>query len=343
MRKRVIFGATALVLAGAVSYPLATKRQWGPDLLADSLYRSGRASLCKSPSLSGDSISVRLQDLGQRPRSDGFEHSWEYTFDAGKLKGGVIDLCSEYGSVRVEGIDGTEGRLLITMSDPFPGGDGAIRDTRLNTAFRSNTGGLRLAMWQQTQGMTTFRSMVQKGARQAMVNVVLELPRTGVYWLNIVVNHQRVTVRSVDVRGVIEGYLSPGADIDVGLAGSFTLRLNNETLKGDWRREVGVDFQGGTTAMFRPLTSSSVEALFTKGDATLMFVGSDVGLDVTATANPGPTTVEIGSTEASGVDTAGTYARSTGFSGAARKVVVRATSAGGAVVVRRAVPPADKP
>lgn len=194
----------------------------------------------------------------------------------------MIDLCTEYGSLRIQGIAGTEGRLVITMSDPFPGGDGAIQDTHLNTSVRADTGGLRVAMWQQTQGMTTFRSMMQKGARPAAVNVVLELPRTGVYRLNLVANHQRVTVQNVDVHGLMEGYLSPGANVDVGLGGPLTLRLNNETLKADWRRDAGVDFQGGTTATFRPLTSASVESILTKGDVALTFVGSDVGLDVIA-------------------------------------------------------------
>jgi len=342
MGKRVIIGSTVLVLAGAVSYSFATRRTWGPDLLGDPLYRSGRASLCKAPTLSGDSIPARTEDLGRTARLAGFEHSWEHRFDAGKLKGGVIHLCSEYGSVRIQGIDATEGRLLVTMSDPFQGGDGAIRDTRLSTSVRSDTGGLRVAMWQETQGMTTFRSIMKKGARPVAVNVVLELPRSGVYWVNLTANHQRITVRNVDVGGVIEGYLSPGADLDVGLGGSLTLRLNNQTLEADWRRDAGVDFQGGTTATLRPLTSSSVEFNFTKGDATLSLVGSDVALDVIANATPGPVTVDIGPTETSGVDTAGTHARSVGYAGAARKVVVRATSGGGAVVVRRGTQPAER-
>jgi hypothetical protein len=312
---------------------------WGPDLLSEPLYRSGRASLCKAPEISGDSIPTRAQDMGQRPRSEGFEHSWEYKFHARMLKGGTIDVCSEYGSIRMQGIEGNEGRLVITMSDPFPSGDVAIRDTRLHTSVRADTGGLRVAMWQETQGMSTFRSMMQKGSRPVAVNVVLELPRTGVYQLRLVANHQRVTVRDVDVRGLIEGYLSPGADLNVGLGGPLTMRLNNETLKADWRRDAGVDFQGGTTATFRPLASASVESFLTKGDVTLSFVGSDVALDVIANAKPGSATVDIGPTEASGVDPSGTYARSVGYARAVRKVAVRATTGGGSVVVRRTATP----
>ena len=342
MRKRVIISTIVLLLGSFAAYVIANKRAWGPDLLGDPLYRSGRASLCKAPGISGDSISAHTQDLGQRPRADGFEHSWEHRFDTGTLKGGVIDLCSEYGSIRIQGIEGTEGRLVITMSDPFPGGDVAIQDTHLNSSIRADTGGLRVAVSQHTQGMTTFRSIMEKGARPVAVNVVLELPRTGVYRLNFIANHQRVTVRNIDVRGRIEGYLSPGADLDVGLGGPLTVRLNNETLKADWRRDAGVDFQGGTTATFRPLVSASVEAIFTKGDVTLSFVGSDVGLDVIAAAKPGSATVDIGPTEVSGADTSGTYARSVGYAGAVRKVAVRATTGGGAVIVRRNTPPTDR-
>src|ERR1044072_5139456 len=243
MRKRTAV-IPLLLLVGILSWSIMT-RKWGPDLLGDPLYQSGRPSLCKAPGVAGDSVPVRTEDLGQRPRSGGFEHSWAHTFDARDLKGGVIHLCSEYGSLRLQGVEGTRGRLLMTISDPFPGGDRAIEDTRVNPSVRADTGGLHFSMWQQTQGMTTFRSMMAKGARPAAVNLVLELPRSGVYSLTLIVNHQRVTVQNVDVRGLIEGYLSPGADLDVGLAGPLTLRLNGETLKADWRRDAGVDFLGG--------------------------------------------------------------------------------------------------
>ena len=338
MGKRVIIATTVLVLAGVASYSLATRRTWGPDLFGDPLYRSGRASLCKPPTVSGDSIPAGTEALGRRARLAGFEHSWEHRFDVGKLKGGVIQVCSEYGSVRIQGITGTEGRLLVTMSDPFPGGEGAIQDTRLSTSIRADTGGLRVAVWQQTQGMTTFRSMLAKGARPAAVNVVLELPRSGVYLLDLIVNHQRVTVQDVDVRGLIEGYLSPGADLDVGLGGPLTLRLNGVTLKAEWRRDAGVDFLGGTTATIRPLATTSVEATVSKGDVALTFLGPDVGLDVIASAKPAQATVDIGPTEARRVDTAGTYARTAGYANTLRKVQVRATSGEGAVIVRRSTP-----
>lgn len=337
MRRRIAL-IPLLLLAGILSWSVMTKRHWGPDLLGDPLYQSGRASLCKAPGVAGDSLPALTEDLGKRPRSDGFEHSWAHSFNAGDLQGGVIHLCSEYGSLRVHGVEGTRGRLLLTISDPFPGGERAIDDTRVNTSVRANAGGLHVSLWQQTQGMTTFRSMMTTGARAAAVNVVLELPRSGVYSLDLIVNHQRVTVRNMDVRGLIEGYLSPGADLDVGLGGPLTLRLNGETLKADWRRDAGVDFLGGTTATFRPLATASVEAILSKGDLALTFVGPDVGLDVIAKATHAPATVDIGPTEGQRVDTAGTYARTAGYANAIRKVQVRATSGGGAVIVRRSTP-----
>jgi hypothetical protein len=334
MHKRVAVIAL-LLLAGILSWSSLTKRRWGPDLLRDPMYQSGRPSLCKGPGVTGDSIPVRSQDLGKRPRSSGLDHSWAYTFEAGDLKGGVIHLCSEYGSLRLQGIEGPRGRLVVTMSDPFPGGERAIEDTRVNISVRADTGGLHVSLWQQTQGMTTFRSMLAKGARPVAVNVLLELPRSGVYSLSLIVNHQRVRVRGLDVRGLIEGYLSPGADLDVGLGGPLTLRLNGETLKADWRREAGVDFLGGTSGTFRLLGTASVDAIVSKGDIALTFVGSDVGLDVIANAKPAPATVDIGPAEAGRVDTAGTYARSAGYGNATRKVQIRATSGGGAVIIRR--------
>lgn len=337
MRKRIAV-IPLLVLVGILSWFIMTKRKWGPDLLGDPLYQSGRPSLCKAPAVAGNSVPARTEDLGQGPRSGGFEHSWAHTFDARDLKGGVIHLCSEYGSLRVQGVEGTRGRLVMTISDPFPGGERAIQDTRVITSVRADTGGLHVSIWQQTQGMTTFRSMLAKGARPAALNLVLELPRSGVYSLSLTVNHQRVTVRNVDVRGLIEGYLSPGADLDVGLAGPLTLRLNGGTLKADWRRDAGVDFLGGTTATFRPLGTASVEAILSKGDVALTFVGPDMGLEVIANAMPAPPTVDIGPTEARHVDTAGMYARSAGYANAIRKVQVRATSGGGAVIVRRSMP-----
>jgi hypothetical protein len=337
MRKRIAV-IPLLLFAGILSWSIVTKRKWGPDLLGDPLYQSGRPSLCKAPGVTGDSVPARTEDLGKRPRSGGFEHSWAHTFDAGDLKGGVIHLCSEYGSLRVQGVEGRRGRLVMTISDPFPGGERAVDDTRVNTSVRANTGGLHVSLWQQTQGMTTFRSMMAKGARPAAVDVVLELPRSGVYSLNLIANHQRMTVRNVDVRGLIEGYLSPGADLDVGLGGPLTLRLNGETLKADWRRDAGVDFLGGTTATFRPLATANVEAILSKGDVALTFVGPDVGLDVIANARPAPAIVDIGPTEGRRVDTSGTYARSVGYVNAIRQVQVRATSGGGAVIVRRSTP-----
>jgi len=338
MGKRSIIGVVIVLLAGTAAYAVANRRQWGRDLTPDPANISGRVSLCKQPAIVGDSIPVVGNDLGRVTRGEGFEHSWQYTFDVAMLAGGDVHICSEYGNVHVLGIDGIRGRLLITISDPFPGGGDGIDDTRLVTSFRSDSGGLRVAMWQLTQGMTTFKSMMQSGARHAVVNVSLELPRTGGYAVKLIANHQRLTVKNLDVQGLLEGYLSPGADLEVGLTGPLTLNLNNATLKSDWRRDAGVDFMGGTTAILRPLTSTTVEGIFASGDVTLTFAGADVGLDVTAGAKPGPPTIDIGPTEASAVDTARARVRSTGFSTAPKKVVVRASSGGGAVAVRRATP-----
>ncbi len=338
MGKRLMIGAVVVLLASTAAYSVANRRHWGRDLTPDPANISGRASLCKQPIILGDSIPAVGNDLGRVPRGEGFEHSWEYTFDVAKLAGGDVQICSEYGNVHVVGISGTKGRLRITISDPFPGGGDGIDETKLVTSFRSDGGTLRVAMWQLTQGMTTFRSMLQSGARHAVVNVALELPRTGGYALNLIANHQRLTVKNLDVQGSLEGYLSPGADLDVGLIGPLTVRLNNASLKPDWRRDAGVDYLGGTSTILRPLTSTTVDGIFTSGDATMSFTGADVGLDVTVGAKLGRATIDIGPVEASAIDSAGTHARSTGFVGALKRVVVRASSGGGAVAVRWAAP-----
>lgn len=107
---------------------------------------------------------------------------------------------------------------------------------------------------------------------------------------------------------------------DVRTPAAWTLRLNGETLQADRSRDAGVDLLGGTTATLRPLGTAAVEAILSKGDVTLTFVGSDVGLDVIAKARPARASMDIGPTAGGHVDTGGTCARSAGYANAVRKV-----------------------
>src|SRR5262249_25390646 len=131
-----------------------------------------------------------------------------------------------------------------------------------------------------TQGVTSFRSVFAKGSRPATVNVVVRVPRSGTYDLRLTANHQRVTIADVDIRGVIEGYGSPGADIDAGLDGPLTAKVSGVSYQAKWPGSGNL--AGGTTARLRPLRSSEIELQADRGDVRLEVVGTDAGLDVTA-------------------------------------------------------------
>lgn len=333
--KRISVAGTIAGLA-VLGFFLARKESWGPDVLGDPLYRSGRASLCKAPELSGEDLPAHAEDFGLQPLKPGFEHSWGYTFDAARVAGGRIYVCSEYGSVKVVGVEGTEARLRLSVVNYFPGAADAVKDTKVSTQIRAQAGELQMGLWQSTQGITSFRSLLQKGARPAMVDVVLELPNNGVYDLHLTANHHRITVRGLAVRGVVEGYLSPGADIDAGLAGDLTLRLDGGGIKAKFPEDVAVDLHGGTTVRLRPIRSGRVEVSTNKGDLRLTIVGSAVGLDVTAKGADGRAGVDIGPSEASHEGPEGTYAKSAGFEGASVQTRIRASSLEGAVAISRA-------
>jgi len=119
--KRIIVATTIAGLAGLGVF-IARRETWGPDVPGDPRYRSGRTSICKPPDLTGEDLPGQTADLGLRPVERGFEHSWVYTFDAAGLAGGNIHVCSEYGSVKLVGVEGTEVRLRLSVEDAFPGG-----------------------------------------------------------------------------------------------------------------------------------------------------------------------------------------------------------------------------
>ena len=333
-RLAVVGIIVGLAVLGAV---FATKETWGPDVLGDPTYRSSRASLCNPPDLAGEELPRHTDDFGLQPLKRGFGHSWVYTFDAARLAGGDIQVCSEYGSIKLIGVESKEVRLRLTVANYFPGGADAVKDTNVTTQVRNQGGQLQVGLWQLTQGITAFRSLFAKGARPAMVDVVLELPRSGIYNLHLTANHQRITVQGLDVRGVIEGYLSPGADIDAGLAGELTLRLNGGSFRAKWPGDTPVDLHGGTTARLRPLRSGSVDVKANKGDVLLTIVGSAVGLDVKARGANGRARIDIGPSEASLDGPDGTCVRSAGYVLTPIQVEVRAISPDGVVTIGRAM------
>ena len=330
MKRKLILVGMAAVAAVTILIWNGTTEEWGPELAINPADRSGRASLCKGLSPAGQVLPSEVQDLGLRPRDRGVERSRIYTFEASQFEGGAIDVCSEYGFVKVAGTSGTQGRVEITVSNPFPGGDHAVDDTKVAAELRMIDGRLQIGVTQLTQGVTSFRSFFAKGSRAATVNVLVQVPRNGAYELNVTANHQRITIENLDVRGLLEGYASPGADIDAGLDGPLIVRLSGVS----YQARFSGNLNGGTTARLRPLRSGSVEFKADEGDVQLEVVGNDVGLEVT-TNNSSGDAIQIGPTEASRAEPTSAYARSAGFERAAVQLKVGASSAKGSVSVKR--------
>jgi hypothetical protein len=330
-RKYVLVGLAAVALLAILVWAVGTNEEWGPELATDPVYRNGRASLCKGLSPAGQVIPSEVKDLGLRPRDRGVERSRVYTFEASQFAGGSIDVCSEYGFVKLAGTSGTQGRVEITVANPFPGGDRAVDDTRVMSELRVIDGKLQIQVVQLSQGVTSFRSFFAKGSRPASVNVVVQVPRSGTYELQLTANHQRITIQDLDVRGMLEGYASPGADIDAGLDGPLTVRLSGVSYQA---KGVGGNLDGGTTARLRPLRSGKVELKADEGEVRLEVVGNDVGLEVTTNSSSGDA-IEIGPTEATRSEPSNAYARSAGFERAGIQLKVDATSTKGSVSVQR--------
>jgi hypothetical protein len=331
MGRRILLGLLAVAGLAILIWAIGTNEKWGPELATDPRYRSGRASVCRAPAPVGQIWPTQVQGPDPHPLDRGFERATIHTFDATPFAGGGIELCSEYGFVKLAGISGTEGRVEITVSNPFPGGATAVDDTRVTSELRVIDGRLRIRVVQLTQGVTSFRSFFAKGSRPATVNVVVQVPRSGVYDLHLTANHQRMTIQNLDVRGVLEGYASPGADIDAGLDGPLTVRLSGVSYQAKWAGAGNLD--GGTTARLRPLRSGNVEFKADAGDVRIEVVGSDVGLDVTTNASASD--IRIGATEMSRAEPSTASARSAGFERAGVQLQVRASTTTGSVAVTR--------
>jgi hypothetical protein len=330
MSRKTIVAITVagLVVLGGAGWLALTREEWGPFVADDPNYRSGRRSVCHAPPMVGEPLAFSVRDSGLRPRARGFERLREYTF-AAAARGGVIRVCSEYGSVRVTGSDDGKARVQVVISSPFPAGDRAIDDTDVSIDVRESASGIVLAIWQRTQGVTAFRSFVRRGARPAAVNVRVELPRQGVYELALVANHQRMTVSDLDVKGTLEGYASPGVTLDAGLAGSLRMKVSGVSY-GASLDGGEADLAGGTTVTLRPLQSTTVDLETDQAELRATFVGDDLGLEVLARA-PEPPTVDIGPTES--LQTGAV--RDVGFVRATRQIVVRARNGSGRIVVAR--------
>jgi len=331
VRPRLLVALLTAAALPILTWAIGTRKEWGPELAADPAYRSGRVSVCKAPAPNGEAWPSRVQVRGPHPFERGAEHKTVHTFDTTQFTGGAIDVCSEYGFVNIAGISGRQGRVEVTVSNPFPGGATAVEDTRVTSELRVVDGRLQVRVVQLTQGVTSFRSFFAKGSRPATVNVVVQVPRSGTYDLRLTANHQRVTIADLDIRGVLEGYASPGADIDAGLDGPLTVKVSGVSYQANWPGSGNL--AGGTTARLRPRRSGDVELNADEGDVRLEVVGTDVGLDVTT--NGSSREIRIGPTEMSRATSNTASARSVGFHRAEVQITVHASTSTGSVAVTR--------
>jgi hypothetical protein len=183
-----------------------------------------------------------------------------------------------------------------------------------------------------TQGVTSFRSLFSRGSRATSVNVVMELPRSGPYELHLTANHQRMTVRDLDVRGVLQGHASPGATIDAGLAGALEIRVGGVSYEAEVPG--ADDVRGGTTVRLRPLRSGSITVRAGVGDVRLELLGDDLGLDVT-TSGQGAHEIAIGPAEKRPSTAGARSERTAGFDRASVRVEALVSSSNGLIRVER--------
>ena len=278
----VLVGALAGV--GTTTAWAATRYRWGADLARDPAYQSGRASRCEPPALAGTRRPAPADAAADRAASRGLERSRVYSFDTAGLSGGRIFVCSEYGRVRLRGIDGDRGRISVSVLNPYPDGERAVHDTAYTVDVREEEGKLVVGVWHATQGFTAFRSWMARGIRAAAFNVDVELPRRHLYDLRVVANHDRVDVTNLDVRGSIEGYGSPGADLDVRLGGPFRVHLDGREY--DVARfpedEMLIDARTGISARVEALTPATLEVRSEEAEVQVTIVDSPSALRVDA-------------------------------------------------------------
>ncbi len=233
--------------------------------------------------------------------------------------------------MKLAGISGRQGRVEITVSNPFPGGATAVDDTRVTIRAARH----RRQVADPGGPADPGRDIVSVVLREGLAPGRGERRRSGSTERDVratlTANHQRMTIADLDIRGVLEGYASPGADIDAGLDGPLTVKVSGVSYQAKWAGSGNL--AGGTTARLRPLRSSEVELKADEGDVRLEVVGNDVGLDVTT--NGSNSDIRIGPTEMSRAKSSTASARSAGFDRAGVHLQVRASTSTRSVAVTR--------
>ncbi|SRR6266542_652491 len=250
---------------------------------ADPAYQSGRRSLCEQTPPPGKPLSLRKTDTGIHADGNHATRLMSYIAEAGKLKGGILSLCAEYGRVEVMDSDDGQVRLQVRCMATGEGAAKALADTDLRVHLTADNNQLRVAVWHATQG---FGAQSQP----CLVNIRLQVPLTGTYKLDALANHgcvgvHRLTLAGAKLRGLsgtkmrgIKGYQG-GHDLDnVVLAGDLDLATESPAGFGDtW-------IQGTLTA----IAPCKVVACTNEGSIRLAFTSApDTGLDVTASSEQG--------------------------------------------------------
>ena len=325
-----------VAFCGGVAYVIGARETWGPDVALDPNYKNGRASVCEARAAHpGDTIAAHETTTAPRAVGRGSEQSISYSFDGTGLERGVIDVCSEYGSIELVGSDEGTGRVDVVLRNPFPYGDRAVNDTRLVADLRRDGNHLSIGVRQLTQGVTSFRSWFRRGSRPTLANIRITLPKQAEYLVHLVANHHYMSVRDLAIAGLLEGYASPGVAIDADLADPLNVRVGGTTYHGDLTDDPTVAAalaRGGSTIRLRPRRSTTLTiAHEQEGDVEVILL--DAGVEVIA-RSPRPT-ISIGATGESTQSDGAVRARTAGFEQAPVQVTVAASSATGAVVVRK--------
>jgi hypothetical protein len=337
MRKGFAAAALVAAIGCGATYLIGSRETWGPDVATNPNYKSGRPSVCEARLLPGEAITASETIGAPHTAGRGSEQSIAYSFDSTGLEHGVIDVCSEYGSIELVGADDSSGRIDVLVRNPFPGGDRAVTDTKMAADIRKEGSRLHIGVRQLTQGVTSFRTWFARGSRPTHANVRITLPQRLEYRVRLVANHHYMSVRGLALGGSFEGYGSPGVNINADLTDMLNVQVSGTTYHGDTTDDPAVAAalaRGGSTVRLRPRRSTTINIAHEQaGDVEVVLSDADVGLDVTV-RSPRPM-VALGPTAASTQSAEPTRARTAGFERAPVQVTVTVSSATGAVTVRK--------
>ena len=350
MKRRIL----ALCLLLLWSPALVKAQQPPPE------YRT-RQSQCRHEPPTGTALQIRRTDSGTKTHGYTAERVLTFAADAGRLNGGDILICTEYGRVEIEDSDDNEVRLQIRMEgfgegseEPSEAAARAIAETEIRAFMTSDNGRLTVRVWHPTLGFTN------PGAQPAWVGVRLQVPARGAYRVrteafhgNVVV--RRLTLAAATLRGAV-------GDKYKGIPGFlFGTELDNVALAGD----IDIDNLAGlpgiraaATAQQVPLAAPIfVKARVVANSRLTAVTGGDIriaiqpapNLGIRAVGESGTGTVRVGIDAGVTRDTVGNESfrvrrevLSPDFDRAALRIEIRAASAPGSVLIA-AVPNAPLP